>query len=120
MSLSPHDLDLIVNTLSNKFLEETLLIRQEIIETMGKLGSEKAIPFLCEILKTEKDYSLLCAIMEAMINIKNHRRDFPMSDSQPKYIFNSPQNVQINEQGDGNIHNYAPSQNLVDAAKEIQ
>jgi hypothetical protein len=37
-----------------------------------------------------------------------------------KYNIVQPQNVQIVEQGDGIIHNYATPQNLTEAAQEIQ
>ncbi len=37
-----------------------------------------------------------------------------------KYNIVQPQNVQIIEQGDGIIHNYATPQNLAEAAQEIQ
>jgi hypothetical protein len=60
--------------------------------------------------------------MDAMIAINRSTPQSVMSETSQsnKYNIVQPQNVQIIEQGDGIIHNYATPQNLAEAAQEIQ
>jgi len=60
--------------------------------------------------------------MDAIVLIHNLTSETPMSENPQgsKYNIVQPQNVQIIEQGDGIIHNYATPQNLAEAAQEIQ
>lgn len=117
MPLSPDSLQQVIKALSKRLLkEENLLIRLEAAKSLGLLSSEKAIPILCQALEVEKDVDVIKAIMDAIVVI-NNKSYSPMSDS--KYTFINPQNVQINEKGDGSINNYASPQNIA-AAQEIQ
>jgi hypothetical protein len=86
------------------------------------IGNESIIPFLCQALEEESNLDVQFCIMDAMIAINRSTPQSVMSETSQsnKYNIVQPQNVQIIEQGDGIIHNYATPQNLAEAAQEIQ
>ena len=97
-------------------------VRRKAAEALGNIGSETAIPLLCQALEAENDLDVQSSIMDAIVLINNLTSETPMSENTQgsKYNIVQPQNVQIIEQGDGIIHNYATPQNLAEAAQEIQ
>ena len=124
MALSSKSLNLIIPTLAKRLFEdENLMIRAKAAQSLGKLGSEQAIPPLCQALENEKDPTVVCAIMDAIILINNLRSAQTMSEA-PKYDLRGAKIANLAEtvQGDQKAvqHNYPPQQNLTEAAKEIQ
>jgi hypothetical protein len=122
MALSKKYLEMAINACVEKLADSDPQIRAEAAKTLGRLGSEEAIPFLRQSLGTETRKDVIFEIMNAFTVIHNSGSNQPMSEN-PKYHFPNAQNVQIVEQTDGGdviAHNYASQQNLVEAATEIQ
>ncbi|MEB3122586.1 MAG: HEAT repeat domain-containing protein [Snowella sp.] len=122
MALNKKYLEMAINACVEKLADSDPQIRAEAAKTLGKLGSGEAIPFLCQSLGTETTKDVIFEIMNAFTIIHNSGSNQPMPEN-PKYNFPNAQNVQIVEQTDGGdviAHNYASSQNLAEAATEIQ
>lgn len=97
-------------------------MRIKAAQCLGNIGNESIIPLLCQALEEENNLDVQFSIMDAIVLIGNLTSETPMSENSQgsKYNIVQPQNVQIIEQGDGIIHNYATPQNLAEAAQEIQ
>jgi len=122
MALSKKYLTMAINACVQKLADSDPQIRAEMAKTLGKLGSEEAISFLCQSLDTETTKDVIFEIMNAFTVIHNSGSNQPMPEN-PKYNFPNAQNVQIVEQTDGGdviAHNYASPPNLAEAVTEIQ
>ena len=121
MGLSSRSLDLIIKTISRKLFEnKDLMIRIKAAESLGKLGSEKAIIPLCQALDKEIDYEVICVIMDAIVQISKSAQT--MSDA-PKnqFIFNKEVKTSaVNVEGDQNITYNPTPKTPAETAKEIQ
>lgn len=122
MALSKKYLEMAINACVEKLTDADPQIRAEAAKSLGKLGSEEAIPFLCQFLENEKTKDVILEIINAFTVIHNSGSNQLMPEN-PKYNFPNAQNVQIVEQTDGGdviAHNYASPQTLAEAATEIQ
>lgn len=122
MALNKENLERAINACVQKLADSDSQIRAGAAKTLGELGSEEAIPFLCQSLENEKTKDVIFAIMNAFTVIHNSGSNQPMPEN-PKYNFPNVQNIQIVEQTDGGdviAHNYASPQNLAEGATEIQ
>lgn len=122
MALKPDNLQRVIEAFSKKLKHSNAQMRKKAAECFGKMGNESIIPLLCQALEAENDLDVQSSIMDAIVLINNLTSETPMSENTQgsKYNIVQPQNVQIIEQGDGIIHNYATPQNLAEAAQEIQ
>ena len=122
MSLKPDNLQLVIEAFSKMLKHSDAQMRIKAAQCLGKMGNESIIPLLCQALEAENDLAVQFSIMDAIVLINNLTSETPMSENTQgsKYNIVQPQNVQIIEQGDGIIHNYATPQNLAEAAQEIQ
>jgi len=122
MALKPDNLQLVIEAFSKRLKHSDAQMRKQAAESFGKMGNESIIPLLCQALEAENDLDVQSSIMDAIVLINNLTSETPMSENTQgsKYNIVQPQNVQIIEQGDGIIHNYATPQNLAEAAQEIQ
>ena len=125
MAISPDNLQLVIKAYSKMLKHSDAQMRIKAAQCLGKMGDESIIPLLCQALEAENDLAVQFSIMDAMdaiVLIHNLTSETPMSENTQgsKYNIVQPQNVQIIEQGDGIIHNYATPQNLAEAAQEIQ
>ena len=122
MSLKPDNLQLVIEAFSKMLKHSDAQMRIKAAQCLGKMGDESIIPLLCQALEAENDLAVQFSIMDAIVLINNLTSETPMSENTQgsKYNIVQPQNVQIIEQGDGIIHNYATPQNLAEAAQEIQ
>ena len=122
MALNKKYLEMAINACVEKLADSDPQIRAEAAKTLGKLGSEEAISFLCQSLDTETTKDVIFEIMNAFTVIHNSGSNQPMPEN-PKYNFPNAQNIQIVEKTDGGdviAHNYASPPNLAEAATEIQ
>ena len=122
MALSKKYLEMAINACVEKLSDSDPQVRAKAAKSLGELGSEEAIPFLCQFLENEKTKNVILEIINAFTVIHNSGSNQPMPEN-PKYNFPNAQNVQIVEQTDGGdviAHNYASPQNLTEAATEIQ
>ena len=122
MALKPDYLQLVIEAFSKRLKHSDAQMRIKAAQCLGKMGDESIIPLLCQALEAENDLAVQFSIMDAIVLINNLTSETPMSENTQgsKYNIVQPQNVQIIEQGDGIIHNYATPQNLAEAAQEIQ
>ena len=122
MALKPDNLQLVIEAFSKRLKHSDAQMRKKAAQCLGKMGDESIIPLLCQALEAENDLDVQSSIMDAIVLINNLTSETPMSENTQgsKYNIVQPQNVQIIEQGDGIIHNYATPQNLAEAAQEIQ
>ena len=122
MALKPDNLQLVIKAYSKMLKHSDAQMRIKAAQCLGKMGNESIIPLLCQALEAENDLDVQSSIMDAIVLINNLTSETPMSENTQgsKYNIVQPQNVQIIEQGDGIIHNYATPQNLAEAAQEIQ
>ena len=122
MALKPDNLQLVIEAFSKRLKHSDAQMRIKAAQCLGKMGDESIIPLLCQALEAENDLDVQSSIMDAIVLINNLTSETPMSENTQgsKYNIVQPQNVQIIEQGDGIIHNYATPQNLAEAAQEIQ
>ena len=122
MALKPDNLQRVIEAFSKKLKHSDAQMRIKAAQCLGKMGDESIIPLLCQALEAENDLDVQSSIMDAIVLINNLTSETPMSENTQgsKYNIVQPQNVQIIEQGDGIIHNYATPQNLAEAAQEIQ
>ncbi|NCS23418.1 MAG: HEAT repeat domain-containing protein [Microcystis aeruginosa BS13-02] len=122
MTLNPEYLRIVIETFSKRLKHPNAQMRMKAAQCLGNIGNESIIPFLCQALEAENDLDVQSSIMDAIVLINNLTSETPMSENTQgsKYNIVQPQNVQIIEQGDGIIHNYATPQNLAEAAQEIQ
>ena len=122
MAISPDNLQLVIKAYSKMLKHSDAQMRIKAAQCLGKMGNESIIPLLCQALEAENDLAVQFSIMDAIVLINNLTSETPMSENTQgsKYNIVQPQNVQIIEQGDGIIHNYATPQNLAEAAQEIQ
>jgi len=122
MAISPDNLQLVIKAYSKMLKHSDAQMRIKAAQCLGKMGNESIIPLLCQALEAENDLAVQFSIMDAIVLIDNLTSETPMSENTQgsKYNIVQPQNVQIIEQGDGIIHNYATPQNLAEAAQEIQ
>ena len=122
MALKPDYLQLVIEAFSKRLKHSDAQMRIKAAQCLGKMGDESIIPLLCQALEAENDLDVQSSIMDAIVLIHNLTSETPMSENTQgsKYNIVQPQNVQIIEQGDGIIHNYATPQNLAEAAQEIQ
>ena len=122
MALKPENLQLVIEAFSKRLKHSDAQMRIKAAQCLGKMGDESIIPLLCQALEAENDLAVQFSIMDAIVLIDNLTSETPMSENTQgsKYNIVQPQNVQIIEQGDGIIHNYATPQNLAEAAQEIQ
>ena len=122
MALKPDNLQLVIEAFSKRLKHPDAQMRKKAAESFGKMGDESIIPLLCQALEAENDLDVQSSVMDAIVLIHNLTSETPMSENTQgsKYNIVQPQNVQIIEQGDGIIHNYATPQNLAEAAQEIQ
>ena len=122
MAISPDNLQLVIKAYSKMLKHSDAQMRIKAAQCLGKMGNESIIPLLCQALEAENDLDVQSSIMDAIVLINNLTSETPMSENPQgsKYNIVQPQNVQIIEQGDGIIHNYATPQNLAEAAQEIQ
>jgi hypothetical protein len=122
MALSKKYLEMAINACVEKLADSAPQVRAKAAKSLGELGSEEAIPFLCQSLENEQTKDVILEIINAFTVIHNSGFNQSMSEN-PKYNFPNAQNVQIVEQTDGGdviAHNYASPQNLAKAATEIQ
>ena len=122
MAISPDNLQLVIKAYSKMLKHSDAQMRIKAAQCLGKMGNESIIPLLCQALEAENDLDVQSSVMDAIVLIHNLTSETPMSENTQgsKYNIVQPQNVQIIEQGDGIIHNYATPQNLAEAAQEIQ
>ena len=122
MAISPDNLQLVIKAYSKMLKHSDAQMRIKAAQCLGKMGNESIIPLLCQALEAENDLAVQFSIMDAIVLINNLTSETPMSENTQgsKYNIVQPQNVQIIEQGDGIIHNYATPQNLAEAAQKIQ
>ncbi|MFM8305800.1 MAG: HEAT repeat domain-containing protein [Microcystis aeruginosa] len=122
MTLNPEYLRIVIETFSKRLKHPNAQMRMKAAQCLGNIGNESIIPFLCQALEEESNLDVQFCIMDAMIAINRSTPQSVMSETSQsnKYNIVQPQNVQIIEQGDGIIHNYATPQNLAEAAQEIQ
>ena len=122
MALKPDYLQLVIEAFSKRLKHSDAQMRIKAAQCLGKMGDESIIPLLCQALEAENDLAVQFSIMDAIVLIDNLTSETPMSENTQgsKYNIVQPQNVQIIEQGDGIIHNYATPQNLAEATQEIQ
>jgi hypothetical protein len=122
MTLSKKYLKMAINACVEKLADSDSQIRAGAAKTLGELGSEEAIPFLCQSLENEKTKDVILEIINAFTVIHNSGSNQPMPEN-PKYNFPNAQNIQIVEKtGGGDIiaHNYASPPNLAEATTEIE
>jgi len=122
MALSKKYLEMAINACVEKLVDSDPQIRAEAAKTLGRLGSEEAIPFLRQSLENEEIKDVIFAIMNAFTVIHNSGSNQPMPEN-PKYNFPNAQNIQIVEKtggGDVIAHNYASPLNLAEATTEIE
>jgi hypothetical protein len=125
MALKPDYLQIVIEVFSKRLQHPNVQMRIKAAQCLGNIGNESIIPLLCQALEEENNLAVQFSIMDAMdaiVLIHNLTSETPMSENPQgsKYNIVQPQNVQIIEQGDGIIHNYATPQNLAEAAQEIQ
>lgn len=124
MPLSTESLNLIISTLTQRLLTDTNpLIRAKAAQSLAKLGSEEVVTVLCQALESESDPQVAFQIMDAILLVNQINSPETMTET-PKYDFRGANIGSFAEtvQGDQKTiqHNYAPSQNLSEAAQEIQ
>lgn len=124
MALSTESLDLIIQTLTQRLLTDTNpLIRAKAAQSLAQLGSEKVVPVLCQALELESEPNVAFQIMDAILLVNKINSPETMSET-PKYDFRGANigNFAETVQGDQKTvqHNYAQTQNLTEAAQEIQ
>lgn len=132
MTIRPEYLLMAVDSLCKLLLtDKNPQIRAKAAESLGKIGSELAIPALCQALQQDQDIDINVRFQaaDALVLIVNPKSVKFMSEN-PKYQnnFNAP--ISNFNQGDVKIagdqvgiqHNYSPEnkQTLAEAAKEIQ
>lgn len=122
MTLNSDYLRIVIETFSKRLKHPNAQMRMKAAQCLGNIGNESIIPLLCQALEEESNLDVQFCIMDAIIAINNSTSQSAMSETPQgsKYNIVQPQNVQIVEQGDGIIHNYATPQNLTEAAQEIQ
>jgi hypothetical protein len=125
MALKTEYLQIVIEVFSKRLQHPNVQMRIKAAQCLGNIGNESIIPLLCQALEEENNLAVQFSIMDAMdaiVLIHNLTSETPMSENPQgsKYNIVQPQNVQIIEQGDGIIHNYATPQNLAEAAQEIQ
>lgn len=122
MALNPDYLQIVIEVFSKRLKHPNAQMRIKAAQCLGNIGNESIIPLLCEALEEENNLDVQFCIMDAIVLISNLTSEAPMSETNQgsKYNIVQPQNVQIVEQGDAIIHNYANPQNLTEAAQEIQ
>lgn len=124
MPLSTESLNLIISTLTQRLLTDTNpLIRAKAAQSLAKLGSEEVVTVLCQALESESAPQVAFQIMDAILLVNQINSPETMTET-PKYDFRGANIGSFAEtvQGDQKTiqHNYAPSQNLSEAAQEIQ
>ena len=124
MPLSTESLNLIIQTLTKRLFTDTNpLIRAKAAQSLAKLGSEKVVPVLCQALELENNSDVAFQIMDAILLVNKINSPKTMTET-PKYDFRGANigNFAETVQGDQKSvqHNYAPTQNLTEAAQEIQ
>ncbi|NCR39903.1 MAG: HEAT repeat domain-containing protein [Microcystis aeruginosa W13-11] len=122
MALKPDYLQIVIEVFSKRLQHPNVQMRIKAAQCLRNIGNESIIPLLCQALEEENNLDVKFSIMDAIVLINNLTSETPMSENPQgsKYNIVQPQNVQIIEQGDGIIHNYATPQNLAEAAQEIQ
>lgn len=122
MTLNSDYLRIVIETFSKRLKHSNAQMRMKAAQCLGNIGNESIIPLLCQALEEESNLDVQFCIMDAIIAINNSTSQSAMSETPQgsKYNIVQPKNVQIVEQGDGIIHNYATPQNLTEAAQEIQ
>jgi hypothetical protein len=122
MTLNSDYLRIVIETFSKRLKHPNAQMRMKATQCLGNIGNESIIPLLCQALEEESNLDVQFCIMDAIIASNNSTSQSAMSETPQgsKYNIVQPQNVQIVEQGDGIIHNYATPQNLTEAAQEIQ
>jgi hypothetical protein len=122
MVLKPDYLQIVIEVFSKRLKHPNAQMRMKAAQCLGNIGNESIIPLLCQALEAESNLDVQFCIMDAIVLINNltSETSMPENPQGSKYNIVQPQNVQIIEQGDGIIHNYATPQNLAEAAQEIQ
>jgi len=122
MTLNSDYLRIVIETFSKRLKHPNAQMRMKAAQCLGNIGNESIIPLLCQALEEESNLDVQFCIMDAIIAINNSTSQSAMSETPQgsKYNIVQPENVQIVEQGDGIIHNYATPQNLTEAAQQIQ
>jgi hypothetical protein len=122
MALKPDYLQIVIEVFSKRLKHPNVQMRIKAAQCLGNIGNESIIPLLCQALEEENNLDVQFSIMDAIVLIGKLTSEVAMAETPQgsKYNIVQPQNVQIIEQGDGIIHNYATPQNLAESAQEIQ
>ncbi len=117
--INPENLRLVMATMCQSLLRDpSPTIRITAAETLGKLGSEDAIPYLCQAWRQDDDINVRLAAANAIVQISTPQH--PMSDA-PKFDLRGAQigNLADTVQGD-QVYNAATSQDFAAALTEVR
>jgi hypothetical protein len=104
-------------------------IRAKAAESLGKIGSESAIPTLCQALQQDTDINVRFQAADALVLIVNPESVKFMSETpknQNSFNFNAPVgnintgDVKIEGDQVGIQNNYAPTQNLTELIEKLE
>ena len=117
--ISPENLRLVMATMCRSLLRDpSPTIRIIAAETLGKLGNEDAISYLCQAWRQDDDINVRLAAANAIVQISKPQQ--PMSDA-PKFDLRGAQigNLADTVQGD-QVYNAAASQDFAAALTEVR
>ena len=117
--INPENLRLVMATMCRSLLRDSSpTIRIIAAETLGKLGNEDAIPYLCQAWRQDDDINVRLAAANAIVQISKPQQ--PMSDA-PKFDLRGAQigNLADTVQGD-QVYNAAASQDFAAALTEVR
>ena len=117
--INPENLRLVMATMCRSLLRDpSSTIRIIAAETLGKLGNEDAIPYLCQAWRQDDDINVRLAAANAIVQISKPQQ--PMSDA-PKFDLRGAQigNLADTVQGD-QVYNAAASHDFAAALTEVR
>jgi HEAT repeats len=130
VTIRPEYLLMAVDSLCKLLLKDkNSQIRAKAAESLGKIGSESAIPALCQALQQDTDINVRFQAADALVLIVNPESVKFMSETpknQNSFNFNAPVgnintgDVKIEGDQVGIQNNYAPTQNLTELIEKLE
>jgi hypothetical protein len=130
VTIRPEYLLMAVDSLCKLLLKDkNSQIRAKAAESLGKIGSESAIPTLCQALQQDTDINVRFQAADALVLIVNPESVKFMSETpknQNSFNFNAPVgnintgDVKIEGDQVGIQNNYAPTQNLTELIEKLE
>jgi HEAT repeats len=130
VTIRPEYLLMAVDSLCKLLLtDKNPQIRAKAAESLGKIGSELAIPALCQALQQDTDINVRFQAADALVLIVNPESVKFMSETpknQNSFNFNAPVgnintgDVKIEGDQVGIQNNYAPTQNLTELIEKLE